>query len=373
MQQQLPLHRAELLRAVGAPGEGRDTPQIGIHPGLAVGGTVAIHVHLCRTIRGRQGGRVEVENVECRKAGQTGRIHHPEEPSALEVEITHLTVLGLARRCPDGIRPLRYDAPLLGGRQGLDLYRSKLERRVDAEIIGRDGGGDEARGRWLENDGAHVDAADDLVLQSLVVDLDVIVGGVVALGVQIHVDMDSLAEQSRRSEAHLVVQARRLETAATARIGIEQQHRTAALLPGPIGANLETSLAVEAQIRILRGQPKYIPARRGGPFLGGDLFLDGKAVQGPEPESEIPLGPFGSQHHRDRAVVRRGSKSRRPARRAEPGRPESGRLAQREPRLAELDSERRGRGIGLCAEYPGKKQDATQGNLEADHSRSSRR
>ena len=119
-------------------------------------------------------------------------------------------------------------------------------------------------------------------------------------------------------------------------LGSSSSTGTAAFLPGPIGADLETSLAVEAQIGILRRQPKYIPARLGGSFLGGYLFLDGKAVQGPEPEPEIALRPFGSQRHRDRAVVRRGSEGRRAARRAEPGRPESGRLLQREPRLAEL-------------------------------------
>ena len=45
----------------------------------------------------------------------------------------------------------------------------------------------------------------------------------------------------------------------------------------------------------------------GGPLLGGDLFLDRKAIQGPEPKPETALSPLGSQRHRDRAVVRRGS------------------------------------------------------------------
>ena len=56
--------------------------------------------------------------------------------------------------------------------------------------------GDESGRRRPERHRADLDAADDLVLQPLVVHLDVIVAGEVALGVEVDVDVHPLPEQA---------------------------------------------------------------------------------------------------------------------------------------------------------------------------------
>ena len=80
------------------------------------------------------------------------------------------------------------------------------------------------RGGW-KTDRADLHPPDDLVLQPLVVDLDVVVAGVVALGVEVHVDVDPLAEQAARPDGHLVVEARGLEAAPTAGVRVQRQRR----------------------------------------------------------------------------------------------------------------------------------------------------
>ena len=63
-----------------------------------------------------------------------------------------------------------------------------LEPGIDPEVVGRDGRGDEAGLGRLEGDGSDFDPPDDLVFESLVVDLDVVVGAEIPFGVIIHVD-----------------------------------------------------------------------------------------------------------------------------------------------------------------------------------------
>ena len=176
-----PTAPVRMLGAVGAPRQRRDAAEIGIDPAR-----LSSRPGSGRPGPAPGGRRREVKLVRPRMsiAGYPARcrINDPEEASALEIEIAHLPVLRLAGRRADRVGPLGHDAPFLGGGKRLDLYRPHLEGGVDAEIVGRDGRGDEAGRRWLKGHGADLDPADDLVLQALVVDLDVVVAGEVALG-----------------------------------------------------------------------------------------------------------------------------------------------------------------------------------------------
>ena len=146
----------------------------------------------------------------------------------------------------------------------------------------------------LEGDRTDFDAADDLVLQSLVVDLNVVVGAEIALGVVVHVDVDPPADGAAGADVHLVVEPRRLEAAAAAGVRVQQQRRTAALVSQPVGPKLQSDLAVESEVGILRRQPQHAPPLARGPGASRrDLVPDRLAVQGEIPERGGPLTPGG--------------------------------------------------------------------------------
>ena len=101
-----------------------DAAEVGIGSGLILGWPIAVHPDLGRPAGGRHGGRGQVQDVDAgiaRKRG--GRIHHPEEPAGLEIEVPDLAVLRLTRGLTHGVDSLGDLASLLGGRQRLELKR----------------------------------------------------------------------------------------------------------------------------------------------------------------------------------------------------------------------------------------------------------
>ena len=135
--------------------------------------------------------------------------------------------------------------------------------RVYPEVVGGYGSGDEPGLGRLESDGADLDPPDDLVFQSLVVNLNVVVGGEVPLGIVVDVHMHPAADGATGAQVHLVIEPRRLEAATAAGIRIEQQGGTAALVAKAVGSELEPDLAVECKVGILRRQPQHAASPTG--------------------------------------------------------------------------------------------------------------
>ena len=133
-------------------------PRLGSATGLVLGRAVAVDPNLRWAGGSSHRASGKVQNVDPRVPGdRRGRVDDPEESTGLEIEITQLPVLWLAGSLADGVDPLGNLASLLGGGQRLELKRPDIESGVHAEVIGRDGGGDEARLWWLEGDGSDFD------------------------------------------------------------------------------------------------------------------------------------------------------------------------------------------------------------------------
>ena len=144
------------------------------------------------------------------------------------------------------------------------VQRADLEGGVDAEVVGRDRGGDEAGGRRPEGHGAHLHPADDLVLQPLVVELDVVAGGEVALGVVVHVHVQPPADQAAGADREVGVESGRLEAAAAAGVEVQKLGRGAAQVLEPLGADLESGHCRRCRGRRTAGRgpgPRAAPRR----------------------------------------------------------------------------------------------------------------
>src|SRR5207253_9247185 len=85
--------------------------------------------------------------------------------------------------------------PLLGVDPG-QLERAELRRRLHAEVVRGDGRGDEAGGGSAEGDVPGLDALQDVVLESLIPDLQVVVGVELPAAVEIHVHVQPLAHDA---------------------------------------------------------------------------------------------------------------------------------------------------------------------------------
>ena len=88
----------------------------------------------------------------------------------------------------------------------------------------------------------------------------------------------------------------------------------AALLPEPVGPDLEPGLAIDGEVGILGGESEQVPPAG---LLFPELLrrLLGDAVDGLQPEREQAVGPVGGEHRADRAVERRHPRGRREPRR----------------------------------------------------------
>jgi hypothetical protein len=163
------------------------------------------------------------------------------------------------------------------------LERSDIEPGIDPEIVGWNRRGNEAGGRGLEDDGSYLDSTDDLVLEPLVVDLNVVVGGEVPLGIVVDGQMDPPSDDAAGPYVHLVVEPGSLESAPAAGVGVEQQGGTTALVAKPIGPELESHLAVERQVGILLREPEKSLSGCRNPPAFRLVLPNGLAIQGQVP------------------------------------------------------------------------------------------
>ena len=222
MNQELPADRPELLIGIDGTGQCRNATEIGIGTRLVLWGPIAIYANLSGAVCRRHCGRREVQDVDVGIARQCRRwIDYPEEPASLEVQVAQLPILGLAGGLANGVAPLGDLASLLCGGQSLELERSDLEPRIHSEVVGRYCSGDEPGLRRLERDGADLYPPDDLVFQSLVVNLNVVIGGEVSLGIVVDIDMHPAADGATGAQVHLIIEARGLEAATAAGIRVE--------------------------------------------------------------------------------------------------------------------------------------------------------
>ena len=271
------------------------------------------------------------EDVERRDSpGRLVGIHDPEEPAALEVEVAQpggpapgwwsgrRCRSARRPRCPSGWRPGSGAGP---GPTSKVALTPKLLAGT-AAVMKRDGGG------WNMTVPTSIRRTISSS-QSLVVDLDVVVGGEVALGVVVHVDVDPLPQQAARPEVDLVVEARRLEAAPAAGVGVEGQGRGAALVPhaGRSGSPAGPGRRASGR-RTWSERPSRSPARRGAPRRAS-LRSRAAAVEVSSRSAtrRLSRGRTASAA-RDGAVARRDAERRRRRRgAAQPGGAERGRAA----------------------------------------------
>jgi hypothetical protein len=246
-----------------------------------------------------------------------------------------MAILRLTAGFSDGIHPIRHLASLLGSGKRLKLNRTDLETRVDTEVVSGNGGSYETRLGRLESDSADLNAPDNLVFQPLVVDLNIVVTIEIPLGVVVHVDVHPAAYGAARAEVHLIVEPRCFEAAAAARIPVEQQGGTAALVPEPVGTELEPDLAIECKVGILRRQPQHAPTATGRLHRVSRSERSGLAVQCQCPVRGGPLGSCRVKRYSNRAVPRQACHGRRAPRGSQPWSPKLGGLAQGERGLRE--------------------------------------
>ena len=349
-------------------GEGPDAAQVRVD---AAGGRRAIPVDpdFGRPVGGRDDRGIDVQDVDGRMAGDALGIDHPEEAAGLEVEVAHDPVLGLAGGAgPDVEDALGDGAALLGRHQRLELHRPQLEDAVHAEIGPRHRGGEEARRRRPEGHRAHLDALHHLVGQAFVVDLDVVVGGEVAVGVVVDVDVHPLADGAAGADADLVLEPGGPDAAAAAGVGDVGVGGGAALVVHPLGADVEPGLAVEGQVGILLESPED-PVRGCSRRRGVLRGLLGHAVDHPLPDGRGAGQPGRVEGGGDGAVV-----AGHPGRRGpEPGRAQRGRLGQPGDRDAEPERQARQRIDPLRGERGGgDEQEEREGRGKANHARQSR-
>src|SRR6185295_10370112 len=98
----------------------------------------------------------------------------------------------------------------------LELNRSDLESGVDAEVVGGNRRSDEAGGGRLKDDRPHVHSPDNLVLQSLVVHPDIVIGGEIAVVLIVQVEVHAPPNDAGGAQVHMVIESRRLEATPAA-------------------------------------------------------------------------------------------------------------------------------------------------------------
>ena len=325
--------QAERLRGIGGiPRKGVDPAEVRIDgPGGRC--AVAVDAHFGGPRCRRKLRRVEREDVEGRIAGEGLGIDHPEEPARFEVEVPHCPVLRLARApTADREHPLCDGTPLLRRKERLELHRPDLEEAVDAEVGAGHCRREEARRRRPERHRTDLDPPDDLVAQAFVVDLDVVVGVEVTVGVVIDEDVHPLADGASGPHADLVLELGKPDPPRAPGVRVVELRLRTALVADPLGADAQRGLALEGKIGILPCNADDAPVlddRRG--CLGG--IRRTHSVNRGRPERR----PAGDP----RRIERRGHRAVEgddPARRsAEPRRAEGSGLAELQRRQVEPD------------------------------------
>jgi hypothetical protein len=300
LDQGLPLHAHELLQGIGRPCRCGDSGKVGVSSTLAGLNPVAIHPHLNRPLSRGDEVRIESQDIERRVPGYCLRVDHPEESSALEVQVPHRLVLGLTGGLAHGVGAFGHLAALLGGGQRLNLEWSDLEPRVHSEVVGGDGRRQESGRRRLEGDRPYLDPADDLVLEAFVIHLNVVVGIEVALGVVVHIDVDASSNDPAGSEGGVIVDAGGFEAATAAGVGVQQQDGATAFVAEPLGSNFQPDLAIDVEVGILRQSAEHAPVAIAASFRLRSF--QGPAIQGQRQARGGPLGP-GRIEHRHHATI----------------------------------------------------------------------
>jgi hypothetical protein len=261
----------------------------------------------------------------------------------------------------------------------LKLQWAHLESGIDAEVVGRYGSGNETRLRRLKGDGSDLDAADDLIFQTLIVDLNVVVGGEVALGVVVDGQVHSLADDAAGPDVYLVIQPGWLEPPSTTGVGVEQQRWATALIAEPVGTDFESDLAVHGQVGILLGESEGTSARFRRLLSGlGLQRAQGFSI---ERQKAPPQSAFLSDRIEDSGHATVPGKSAKQGRKPvcpKPGSSEDLRLLQDQWWSREGQPNTEGNGvslsrIGLASQDPRKRDEAEQGDEKARHSSGTQR
>ena len=261
-----------------------DAAQVRVDAALAAGRPVAVDPHLGRAVGGGSERRgIELEDVDRRdsRAGcrdppprRTGRSRSPDPGPGGPAPgwwSGRRCRSARPRRCPSGSR--RGSGAGAGPTSKVALTPKLLAGT--AAVMKREGGG------WKTTVPTSIRRTISSC-EPLVVDLDVVVAGVVPLGVEVHVDVDPLAQQPGGSDVDLVVQAGGLEAAPAAGVGIQRERRAAVLLAESVGPDLEPGLAVEGQVGILRRRARAHCVALRDPPPRPDLRLERDAVEGHE-------------------------------------------------------------------------------------------
>ena len=265
--QHFPLERALALRTAidcsdaGATGHGADAAGVLVAARRRRDGAAAIHPQ--RTDGQRVGSQdlIELQDIDGGKPGQRGGIDDEEESPCLVIEIPSLAIERLARHVAHRVEPILHDVALLLRDDPTELERTDLRDRLHTEIVRGDRRRDEARRRRLERHVARFDPAQDLVLQPLVPDVQVVVGVELPLAVEIHVDMQPLADDAARADRILRIRRDRRES------GVASRERRLLLLRGAAQVAELVRLELQPKIQVhpkLRGNRGRLGKDRGG-------------------------------------------------------------------------------------------------------------
>src|SRR5947207_14426131 len=146
------------------------------------------------------------------------------------------------------VEPVLHDVAFLLRDDAAELQGTDLGDRLHTEIVRRDRRRDEARRRRLERHIARFDAAQDLVLQPFVPDVQVVVGIELPLAVKIHVDVQPLADDAPRADRILRIRRDRRESGVASRQRRLLLLRRAAQVAELVRLELEPQIEVHAEL-----------------------------------------------------------------------------------------------------------------------------
>ena len=270
--QHLPLERTGALAGAiqGLPGGAR-TAGDGAQPaGVLVGGRARrdgpAAIHAEATHRERVGLResIERQDVHGGVPGQGRGVDHEEEPARLVVQVPRLAVQGLARDLADRVEPVFHHVALLLGEDAPQLDGPDLRDRLDAEVVGGNGGADEAGRRRLEGDVARLDPPQDFARQPFVPHLEIVVGVELPLAVEVDVDVEPLAYDAGGTDRVLWIGSDRGKAGVAAREGELLLGHRAAQVAELVGLELEADVELHAQVGVLAEEPRRMERRGWG-------------------------------------------------------------------------------------------------------------
>ena len=203
---------------------------------------------------------VEVQDVDGGLPGDRRGVDGEEEPSRLVVEVPLDAIQRLARRLADRVHAILDEITLLLRVDAAHLHRPELRDGLHAEVVGRDRGADEPRAGDGEGHVPRLDAAQDLVLEPLVPDLEVVVGVEFALAVEVDVHVQALPDHAERANGVLRVRRDRGEARGAPRNRLLPLEHAAAQVAELVGLELEPQVQLHPDVGVL---PERIAAPGG--------------------------------------------------------------------------------------------------------------